>query len=289
MNSDKLTSTEAERLQKWREKKKEENRERFNVHYTKHKTKILTTRKKKRLASKTSPVSCSTENENVPSTSSFFTSRQEKKRALDKARKALPQSPRQRVEVLTALLDSPTTHKFVAGSVALNSPEQQEEVKLAKAIIQDVSSVVEETKNKRSDGARTTMHVGLSVLCGSHVAEGNMRKSLAQALNINRRRIALSVKQETTVLCDKDALWALTKRRTRSDAIPDEHKKLAQEFWSSPGISRTTGNKKDVKRERTGPKQYVVHEKQVLEKTQTEVSSFTMKCLKKYVRVQFYP
>lgn len=176
--------------------------------------------------------------------------------------------------MLKALLDSPTTSKLVAGSAILNSPEQQQDVRLAQAIIQDVSSVVEETKIKRSDGASTTMHVGLSVLCGSHVAEGNMRKRLAEALNINRRRIAMSVNQETTVLCDKDALWALTKRRTSSDAIPDEHKKLAQDFWSSPGISCTTANKKDVKRERTGPKQYVVHEKKVLEKTQTEVSFF---------------
>lgn len=115
------------------------------------------------------------------------------------------------------------------------------------------------------------MRVGLSVLCGPHVSQGNMRKSLAQALNINRRRIAMSVGQETTALCDKDTLWALTKRRTRSDAIPDEHKKVAQDFWSSPGISRTTGNKRDMMRERTAPKQYIVHEKQVLEKTQTEV------------------
>ena len=102
--------------------------------------------------------------------------------------------------------------KVVSSSAALNSPEQQDEVRLAKAIIQDVSSVVKETKNKRSDGARTTMRVGLSVLCGPHVSQGNMRKSLAQALNINRRRITMSVGQETTALCDKDALWALTKR-----------------------------------------------------------------------------
>jgi len=79
------------------------------------------------------------------------------------------------------------------------------------------------------------------------------------------------VNHNTIALCDKEALWKLTKRKTRSNAISDQDKQLAQDFWSSPGISRATGNKKDIKRECVGPKQFVFHEKQVLEKTQTEV------------------
>jgi hypothetical protein len=43
------------------------------------------------------------------------------------------------------------------------------------------------------------------------------------------------------------------------------------DFWSSPGASRATGNKSDIKRMRTGPKQFVTHAVFVLEKTQTEV------------------
>lgn len=105
-----------------------------------------------------------------------------------------------------------------------------------------------------------------------------MRKSVADALNISRRRIALSVDQPTSVLCNKDALWTWKKKKIRCDAICDEHKQIAQEFWGSPGISRATGNKNDVKRERIVPKEYLFHEKQVLEKTQTEVfEEFKMK------------
>ena len=47
-------------------------------------------------------------------------------------------------------------------------------------------------------------------------------------------------------------------------------KKLVYNFWISPDISRLTGNKKDVKRIRTGPKLYASHSIQILEKTQTE-------------------
>ena len=118
-------------------------------------------------------------------------------------------------------------------------------MRLAKALISDLSSVMGATKHKCSDGARATMRIGLSMLCGSSVAEGNMRKRLSEALNINHRRVAMSVVQSTSVLCDKEALWKLTKRKTHSDAISDHDKQLAQDFWSSPGVSRTTGNKKD--------------------------------------------
>lgn len=67
--------------------------------------------------------------------------------------------------------------------------------------------------------------------------------------------------------------------RMRSDAIPTEHRKLAHDFWSSPGISRPTSNKKDmirklltVIRETTYRETtYTSHPKQILDKTQTEV------------------
>lgn len=216
------------------------------MYYENNKGKILNNRKNQRSA--VPPVASSKVNEEAKNLTSFFPSRTGKKRAIDKVKNALPESPRKRAEVLAALLDSPKTQKSLSHTVAINTPEQQEEVKLAKAVITDVSTVLEYMKHKRSDGARSTMRVGLSMLCGASVAEGNMRKTLAEALNINRCRVAMSVQQEKSVFCDKAALWECTKRRTRCDAIPEEQKLLAQDFWSSPGISRTTGNKKDCKK-----------------------------------------
>ena len=268
MNND--NKSKAELMKQWRERKKQSSRESSKLHYEKNKGNIIKKRKIQELVTPESDDASDFSGEPTEPESSF-PSRMAKKRAIAKAKKALPESPRKRAEVLTTLLDSPNTRKSLPQSVALNTPEQQDEVRLAKAVISDVSTALDSTKHKRSDGARTAMHVGLSMLCGASIGQGNMRKRLADALNINRRRVAMSVQQEKRVLCDTAALWELTKRRTRCDAIPDEHKKLAQEFWSSPGVSRTTGNKKDVKRERIGPKQYVSHEKHILEKTQTEV------------------
>ncbi|XP_031563965.1 uncharacterized protein LOC116299446 [Actinia tenebrosa] len=64
--------------------------------------------------------------------------------------------------------------------------------------------------------------------------------------------------------------WTYLTRKTRNDAVPEE-RKLAFNFWSDKGISRPTGNKRDISRLRVGPRQYIEHEKQILEKTQTEV------------------
>ena len=98
MDTNEPSSKEAERLKKWREKKKQTNRDNVKAHYEKNKAKVLSTRKRKRLVAKTVG-SCSTQIVTVPSTESFFPSRMAKKRALDQARKALPESPRRRVEV----------------------------------------------------------------------------------------------------------------------------------------------------------------------------------------------
>ena len=52
---------------------------------------------------------------------------------------------------------------------------------------------------------------------------------------------------------------------------PSEHRKPAHDFWWSPGISRATGNKKDMFRKRLTVRTYVNHLTQIFEKTKTEV------------------
>ena len=62
-----------------------------------------------------------------------------------------------------------------------------------------------------------------------------------------------------------------TYRNICSDALSEGSCKLAFEFWPSPGNSRPTGNKSNVNRKQLGPKEYIEHEKQILEKTQSEI------------------
>lgn len=104
---------------------------------------------------------------------------------------ALPNSPGEWTEVLVALLDSPSTYKSLREAATINSPEQEGEERLARVLISDLFSVLDAARHKCSDVARATMFVGLSMLCGSTVPEGNMHKSLSEALNINHPRLAV--------------------------------------------------------------------------------------------------
>ena len=112
--------------------------------------------------------------------------------------------------------------------------------------------------------------VCVSLLCGDTVSKNKMQKAVAETLTINRERIQSRLKHRIRVLSDRSEGWTVVKRKRRNDATPKEHLKLACDFWASPGISRPTGNKKDIVRERMAPNEYIEHEKQVLEMTQNE-------------------
>lgn len=71
-------------------------------------------------------------------------------------------------------------------------------------------------------------------------------------------------------MSDTSEGWTVVKRKRRNDATPEEHLKIACDFWASPGISRSTGNKKDIVQERIAANEYIEHDEQVLEMTQNE-------------------
>ena len=71
-------------------------------------------------------------------------------------------------------------------------------------------------------------------------------------------------------MLERISSWIITERKTRSDAVSEEHRRCAHDFWSSSEVSHPTGNKRDIVRERVGPKEYILHEKHVLRMSQTE-------------------
>lgn len=143
-------------------------------------------------------------------------------------------------------------------------------VKSTTAILKDAEEAVSAVKHKRSNDARTAMSVGISILCGENIASQGLQKNIASQLGINRRRIAQRFQHRRSATATLTP-WTLIERKTRADATPEEVRRLAYDFWCSPGISRPTGNKRDVARERVAPKEYMEHQKHILEETQTEV------------------
>ena len=138
-------------------------------------------------------------------------------------------------------------------------------------MIGDVTSVITQEKSKRNDESRKVMNVGISMLCGGLVKTSGLASSAASTLGVNRRRIAMAIQRRAIALSNTESAWTYTQRKTRSDAINEEVKRTVFDFWCSPGISRRTGNKKDVKRKQLGPDDYAEHEKQITEKTQREI------------------
>lgn len=199
-----------------------------------------------------------------------FVSRMSRKRALDRVKDALPVTPSKRVAVIGSLVRSPSTRNELQKLGLCTSVEEEETVAISEATLADAATALEATKRKRSDDARTATHTTIAFVTGERVAKGRLRTKVAEKLKINRRRVSQAFQHRRKTLRSEKVCWLLNKRKVRSDAVPEEHKRKAFDFWASPAISRPTGNKKDVLRKRIARKTYVSHPKQVLEKTQTE-------------------
>ena len=104
------------------------------------------------------------------------------------------------------------------------------------------------------------------MLVGDNVTRGRMK-----SLNLNRNRVGQAAALRKKIPTSAKSCWTYTERKTRSDAIRTEHRKLAHKFWSSPEISRTKPDKKNFVRIRWAAETWVSHQRQMLEKTQTEV------------------
>ena len=101
---------------------------------------------------------------------------------------------------------------------------------MATAIIEDLSTVVSVTKRKRNIDSTSAVRVWLSFACGESVQQNGLTGAVAKELNINRRRVSSSMQHRQLVLEDKSRSWLFTERKTRSDAVSDEHRKLAHDF-----------------------------------------------------------
>ena len=155
-----MGKTGAERLRESRERKKQKKREYNARFYVKNKGKILKDRKEERRKKRPRVVveqerkapkpkwrlykakqraRKKAENEKKASTNvpvspnavrGTFPKRTSRKRAVDTTRTYLPSSPRKKVAVIASLVESPTTQHTLQRLGYLNSPENQEDVRI---------------------------------------------------------------------------------------------------------------------------------------------------------------
>ena len=189
-----MGKTGAERLRESRERKKQKKREYNARFYVKNKDNVLKDRKEER-RKKRPRIVVEQEREskapkpnwrlykarerkkaengkkastNIPvspnAVRGAFPKRTSRKRAVDTTRTYLPSSPRKKVAVIASLVESPTTQHALQRLGYLNSPENQENVRMASAILEDAKTALQATKRKRSNDARAATHVSLSFL-----------------------------------------------------------------------------------------------------------------------------
>ena len=126
-------------------------------------------------------------------------------------------------------------------------------------------------KKHRSKDSVLARQLIFASVSGGNIQENKQKKKLAEKLGVKRGNLTVGHKIRTRILKSESSCWNLTKKKNRNNNIPDNHKQIAYKFWLSSGISRPTGNKKDVKRERLAKRVFVSHMIHVLEKSQTEV------------------
>ena len=204
-----------------------------------------------------------------------FQNRTQKARAMKKLKESLPQTPGRRVSVIKSYLGnmrSPTVSTLQNMKI-VTSPEEIENDRVTDSVLGDIKSIIQSTKKQRSKDSVLARQLIFASVSGENIQENKQKKKLAKKLGVKRGNLTIGHKIRTHIMKSESSCWNLTKKKNRNNNIPDNHKQMAYKFWLSSGISRPTGNKKDIKRERLAKHTFVSHMIHVLEKSQTEVYS----------------
>ena len=136
--------------------------------------------------------------------------------------------------MVAALVESPSTRKALEQLGHVRSPEDEDDTRIATAALNDIATALGTTKNKRSDDARATVNVGVSLISGKAVSNARLRTKIGKRLNINKGRVSKGFQHRTKILRGEKRCWTYTERKTRSDALSEEVRKLAHDFWAGP-------------------------------------------------------
>ena len=198
-----------------------------------------------------------------------FSNRMAKKRALARTLQALPETPEKKAELLDKIASSPRTRRILVKKGLVKTPEEEKEMTALRALAADISEGVEHVKKSGSNANRAAYSAFKTLAFGKNVSQSRAKRSLSKLVHLDRRCVSQAIQDRSKILAGEKKSWLYTERKTRGDAISEDVKQLAFNFWTHEA-SRPTGDRKDIVRQRTGKKQYVEHVKHVLEKTQTE-------------------
>ena len=189
-----------------------------------------------------------------------FRNRMQRSRAIKALKHSLPATPRRRASVLSSYFkrNSPTVEKLQRTGV-IYSRQERSRKNVETSVLSDLKTALHKTKKKRSTENLQSRNIIFAAITGESVKKSKCKRQLANCLGVHRRQIAGGIRTRCSILKDDVSSWKLTEKKNRANKISDEIKRKVYNFWLSPGISRPTGNKKDVKRERLAPHTFVSH------------------------------
>ncbi len=137
---------------------------------------------------------------------------------------------------------------------------------LNSAIVNNIATNLKELNHGHGtipEEKRKLLNAGVGLATGTCTATKTTPiAKLCKKLGVGRLNSAIKKKGSLLEKC-------FVPRKKRKDAIPDDHLKIAKDYWKSK--SRPTGDKRDIKRKRIGLKSYKEHAKHVLDKTEREI------------------
>ena len=171
----------------------------------------------------------STEKNNSP----FQTSSAER-RAISRARKTLPKSPRRKARILEKLVESPSSRKSLEKKGVLPTAETQTSLKISEGIIRSLVQQLNEVKP--TGGASTSRRTAYGILKNIINKSGKFARTSLQK--------KLDLRKEKPKKVQETEWWKPKTRKPRKDRVPDQVKERIKEFFLSPAVSREVPDKR---------------------------------------------
>jgi hypothetical protein len=150
-----------------------------------------------------------------------FSNRMQKIRAVQSVKQALPTTPKKRAAVMVSYLDnkhSPTVKSLEKLNFVV-SPEDKTNTQFGNAVINDIRELVDQTKNSRSDCARTTLSVIAASTSGLNVQKEHKKSLLAKKIGLPLKRLSTGKRVRTQFFTSEKLCWTFIERKTRNDCI----------------------------------------------------------------------
>ena len=153
----------------------------------------------------------------------------------------LPVTPRKKVAIIEKLINSSSTSKALEEKGKIVTPKCKKKIDFADNLIDNVSSNINEVKEKKSESSRRAykilMHtvVSAATVCKKY----NIRSKLA-LFNLDKTAGRRMLKNK------KQPRWKPDVRKRRKDRISEMTRRKVQDFYLSAEVSREVPNKKEV-------------------------------------------